>query len=337
MSKVIIFKNDRTGDLFTSIPTINLIFNKHINNDIELILSKINYKFSFLFKPKKIKVLNLDLNLIDKLSILFYLLTNKVDSVYILTPKNFYFYIPVLLFFKKIKFYGVCIDSSKNRPPIFLRKFLFKKVIINRNIIKKRNSTYNIQKKLVEINNDEIINLIKSDLEADLKIKIPQKSTFFHYKHKMFNDLLKWDLNKVKSFIEFLSVKKGNIIFSSEINNKISDEYFSKHFNSYDFNNDLSNNVNSKKILFLKNIDGINLYTAIKKSEVIIAPEGIVTHIGYRLRKNILSLMHFKLKDRKDFINQVISCKEWFPPENFGYIVLKSEFTESLRKLSKRL
>ena len=62
MSKVIIFKNDRTGDLFTSIPTINLIFNKHINNDIELFLSKINYKFSFLFKPKRIKVINLDLN-----------------------------------------------------------------------------------------------------------------------------------------------------------------------------------------------------------------------------------------------------------------------------------
>ena len=115
------------------------------------------------------------------------------------------------------------------------------------------------------------------------------------------------------------------------------EEYFSKHFNSYDFNNEITNNINSKNILFLKNIDGINLYTAIKKSESVVAPEGIVTHIGYRLRKNILSLMHFKLKDRKDFINQIISCKEWFPPENFGYIVLKSEFTESLRKLSKRL
>ncbi len=337
MSKVIILKNDRTGDLFTSIPTINLIFNKHKNNQIEIFLSKINYKFSFLFKPNKIKVINLNLNLMDKLSILFYLLINKIDSVYILSPKNFYFYIPVILFFKKIKFYGLCIDSDKYRPSLFLRKFLFKKVIINRKEIKKRNSTYNIQKCLIDNNINDIKDLIKSNLEADLKIDIPENSIFFHYKHKMFNDLMNWDLNKVKKFIEFISKKKGNVIFSSEINNKLSDDFFSKNFNSYDFKNNISENKNSKNILFLKNVDGLNLYTAIKKSSEIIAPEGIVTHIGYRLNKKILSLMFFKLRDRKDFINQIISCKEWFPPNNFKYIVLKKEFDACLLKLSKRL
>tara|TARA_B100000029_G_scaffold484346_1_gene536436 strand:+ start:996 stop:2009 length:1014 start_codon:yes stop_codon:yes gene_type:complete len=337
VSKVIILKNDRTGDLFTSIPTINLIFNKHKNNQIEIFLSKINYKFSFLFKPNKIKVINLNLNLMDKLSILFYLLINKIDSVYILSPKNFYFYIPVILFFKKIKFYGLCIDSDKYRPSLFLRKFLFKKVIINRKEIKKRNSTYNIQKCLIDNNINDIKDLIKSNLEADLKIDIPENSIFFHYKHKMFNDLMNWDLNKVKKFIEFISKKKGNVIFSSEINNKLSDDFFSKNFNSYDFKNNISENKNSKNILFLKNVDGLNLYTAIKKSSEIIAPEGIVTHIGYRLNKKILSLMFFKLRDRKDFINQIISCKEWFPPNNFKYIVLKKEFDACLLKLSKRL
>tara|TARA_B100000965_G_scaffold35489_1_gene26248 strand:- start:486 stop:1499 length:1014 start_codon:yes stop_codon:yes gene_type:complete len=337
VSKVIILKNDRTGDLFTSIPTINLILNKHKNNQIEIYLSKINYKFSFLFKPNKIKVINLNLNVVDKLSILFYLLINKIDSVYILSPKNFYFYIPVILFFKKIKFYGVCIDSDNNRPSIFLRKFLFKKVIINRKEIKKRNSTYNIQKNLIDISNNETLNLIKSHLETDLKIDIPENSIFFHYKHKMFNDLMDWNFDDVKKFIEFLSEKKGNIIFSSEINNNLSDNFFSSNFNSYDFKSNISSNINSKKILFLKNIDGLNLYTAIKKSSEIIAPEGIVTHIGYRLNKKILSLMYFKLKNRKDFINQIISCKEWFPPNNFDYIVLKKNFAACISKLSKRL
>ena len=69
MNKILILKNDRTGDLFTSIPTINLIFNKHISDDIELFLSKINHKFSFLFKDKKIKVINIDLNFFDKINI----------------------------------------------------------------------------------------------------------------------------------------------------------------------------------------------------------------------------------------------------------------------------
>ena len=116
MNKIVILKNDRTGDLFTSTPLINLIFNKYKNQEIEIFLSKVNCKFSFLFKKKKIKIINLNLNLLDKIQIFLYLLVNKVDSVYILTPKNFYFYMPLLLYFKKIKFYGVCIDSKKQRP-----------------------------------------------------------------------------------------------------------------------------------------------------------------------------------------------------------------------------
>ena len=336
MSKIIILKNDRTGDLFTSIKTINLIFNKHKNNKIEIFLSKINYKFGFLFSPKKIIKININLNLFDKFYIIFYLLFNNVESVYILTPKNFYFYIPVILFFKKIKFYGICIDSEKSRPSFFLRKFLHKTIIINRIRISKRESTYNIQQKLVN-NINSYTNFINNNHESKLKINIPKKAVFFHYKHKMFNNLMNWDLRKVKKFIEYLSDKKGEIVFSSEINNHKTDTFFLENFNTFDFNNNKFTKINNKKILFLKNIDGIDLYTAIKKCSEIIAPEGIITHIGYHLNKKILSLMHFNLKNRQDFINQIISCKEWFPPNNFNFIVLKKDFEISIRKLNKRI
>ena len=47
--------------------------------------------------------------------------------------------------------------------------------------------------------------------------------------------------------------------------------------------------------------------------------------------------MHFKLKNRRDFINQIISCKEWFPPNNYDYTVLKNDFNRSLQKLTKRI
>ena len=89
--------------------------------------------------------------------------------------------------------------------------------------------------------------------------------------------------------------------------------------------------------MFLKNIDGIDLFTALKKSNEIIAPEGIITHIGYHLNKKILSLMHFRLLNRQDFINQIISCKEWFPPKNFNYTVLKKDFDMSIKKIIKRI
>ena len=85
------------------------------------------------------------------------------------------------------------------------------------------------------------------------------------------------------------------------------------------------------------NIDGLDMYTAIKKSSEIISPEGIVTHIGYRLNKKILSLMHFNIKDREDFVNQIISCKEWFPPENFKFTVLKKDYNKTIKKLNKRI
>ena len=336
MNKIVILKNDRTGDLFTSIPLINLIFNKYKNKEIEIFLSKVNCKFSFLFKKKKIKIINLNLNLFDKIQIFLYLLVNKVDAVYILTPKNFYFYIPLLLYFKKIKFYGICIDSKKQRPYNFLRNFLYKKVVINRINIMPRKSSYDIQRELLNYDND-VINLLNTNAESNLNFDIPNNSVFFHYKHKMFKDLLEWDFFKVKKFIEFLHEKKGSVIFSSEINNKLSDSFFQESFNTYDFSENKSYIINSKKILFLKNIDGLDLYTAIKKSNEIVAPEGIITHIGYHLNKKILSLMHFKLLNRQDFINQIISCKEWFPPKNFKYTVLKKDFDMSLNKISKRI
>ncbi len=336
MNKIVILKNDRTGDLFTSTPLINLIFNKYKNREIEIFLSKINCKFSFLFNSKKIKVINLDLNILDKIKIFFYLLVNKIETVYILTPKNFYFYLPLLLFFKKIKFYGICIDSKKKRPYNFLRNFLYKKVIINRVEIKPRKSSYDIQKELLN-NENSVINLLNSSAESNLNINIPKNSVFFHYKHKMFKELLEWDFLKVKKFIEFLYEKKGSVIFSSEINNQLSDNFFQKHFNTYDFNTNKNYIKNSNKILFLKNIDGLDLFTAVKKSNEIIAPEGIITHIGYHLNKKILSLMHFRLLNRQDFINQIISCKEWFPPKNFNYTVLKKNFDVSLNKVNKRI
>ena len=52
MKKVLILKNDRIGDLFVSLGAINLILNKHLNDEVEIVLSKINTGFDFLFKKK---------------------------------------------------------------------------------------------------------------------------------------------------------------------------------------------------------------------------------------------------------------------------------------------
>ena len=60
-------------------------------------------------------------------------------------------------------------------------------------------------------------------------------------------------------------------------------------------------------------------------------------YLGISNYREMMKLMHFNLKDRRDFINQVISCKEWFPPNNYDYSVLKNDFNRSIEKITKRI
>ncbi len=331
--KVLILKNDRTGDLFVSLRAINKILNKHQNENIEIFLSKVNYKFNFLFPKIKKKVVSMNLNLIDKVKLFYYIATNKVKTIYILTPKNFYYYLP--FFFRNIKFYAITIKSKKSRPSKFFQRYLYKFVEINRIKIEKRKSSYNIQASLIENNKNTF--LLNNDCKLNHNFNYPKNYIFFHYKKNLFEKLLRWNISDIIIFLEFLNKRYDNILFSSELEDRITNKYFSDKFNTFNFTDNTKNFINKKNIFFLENIDGYNLFDAIKKSSKVISPEGIITHMGYYLNKPILALLHFNLKDRQDFINQIISCKEWFPPNNYDFIVLKKDFNQSIKKLEKRI
>ena len=92
-----------------------------------------------------------------------------------------------------------------------------------------------------------------------------------------------------------------------------------------------------KNIIFLNNLDGENLFYIIKNSSKVISPEGIMTHIGYYSKIKTLALLHFNLRNTKDFKSQIISCREWFPPDNYEYCVLKKSFEDSIKKIEKRI
>jgi len=333
-SKVLILKNDRTGDLFVSLQAINKIINKHSNQEINIFLSHINHKFDFLFPKLKKKVLSLNLTIFEKIKIFFYLMLNDIDSIYILSPKNFYYYLP--LFFRKIKFYGITIKSSRSRPNNFLKKYLFKYSEINRVDITKRKSSYIIQEDLIE-NTDKTKNFLSmSKINHNHIFEYPNKYVYFHYKHNLFDNLLGWELNNIISLIKFLEKKYSFVIFSSELNNKKINKFFSEKFNTYDFTDKKKKLINNDKIIFLKDVDGYDLFYAVKSSNIVISPEGIISHMGYYLKKKTLALLHFNLKNPQGFINQIISCKEWFPPNHYLYLVLKKNFNKSILKLKKR-
>ena len=63
------------------------------------------------------------------------------------------------------------------------------------------------------------------------KFNIPKNSFIFTINIKCLM-ILEWEFLKVKKFIEFLYGKKGVILFSSEINNQLTDRFFSKNFNT---------------------------------------------------------------------------------------------------------
>ena len=332
MQKVLILKNDRVGDYITSIESINLILNKHKDKDIEIFLSKINYKFNFIFKNLESKIFNYDLNYIEKIRIFFYLCFNNISDIYILTPKNFYYYLPI--FFRKIKFHAICIESEKSRPSNYLKNFLYRKEILYRNNKSKILSVYKVLENLINYKNKckdfKTLNFNKFSF-----FEFPENSTYFHYKHNLFDEKLNWSNLKIKNFIYYLAKRRNYIVFSSELNNKKKNNFFYENFNSYDFNIRKYNKLNNDNILFLKNIEGKDLVNAIYLCNDVIAPESGITHIGSFLNKKTLALMHFNFNHKGEILRQIIACKEWAPLSNFKFTILKKDYSKSINKLSK--
>ena len=126
MNKILILKNDRVVDLFNSLKGINAILNDNPNTKIEIILSHITKKLNFLFNINNVTVsyLPYHLNLVDKFKLLYKISFNSFDKIYILSPKSFYYYLPL---FCRSKFYAITIkNSNKSRPFNFLLKKLFR-------------------------------------------------------------------------------------------------------------------------------------------------------------------------------------------------------------------
>ena len=87
--KILVFKNNRIGDLFASLIFISTV--KNISSNVTLYLSEINIGFSFLFSNYIVKKANYNLTLLDKIKIIYDILVNKYDEVYIISPQKFFF------------------------------------------------------------------------------------------------------------------------------------------------------------------------------------------------------------------------------------------------------
>ena len=270
MNKIIIFKNDRIGDLIPSVPAINLIINKNRDKKIVIYLSEISYKMKFLFDKKNVEVISVKykLSLKNRICIFYFFFRTKISQVYILRPKNFFFLLPLLFFFKKIKFYGLCLDGTNNykRPNNFLRKFLTKFVINDRGTLKKRISREMLQLNLV--NNDLKIfpeENYNFNLSSILKKILPSNYCLIHYKKIIFEDL-GWGRDGLNKIINEILKYYQNVVLINDIEPSNDNIFFKKEYNWYDFKKEKYEKNNSK-ILYLENIDGLDLFNAIKFSK----------------------------------------------------------------------
>ena len=333
--KVLILKNDRGGDLLNSISCISTLLTK--NNEVTIYLSNFNFGFNFLFKNANIKKINYDLNLIDKLVIFFHILINKYDEVFILTPKNYYYYLP--LFFKKTKFFGITVDGLKrNRPQKYLKNLLYKYVTINRKKINDKSSS-ELQNELV--NNDYksdkfLSNISKPELKKFIKENIPNRFIFIQYKENIYEKI---NLSG-KNFSHFLNLMGGNenIIFSSDIELNSTNTFFYENHRVIDCEKDILKNINYKRnITYLHNIDSENLFALIEKSHKIISPHGLITHMCKFYNKSSINLFNFKIRNNDELKHQKIAFSEWYKNMNIKFLFLDNNINRTIKKINKNL
>ena len=321
---IVILKNDAVGDLTQSLPAINNIIKNNKTIKIIIYLSERSENFSFLINNNlheniEFKKVNYNLNIYEKLKIFFFLIFNKITDIYILTPKKFYFYLP--LFFQKIKFFGVCIDGPNNykRPTNFFRNFLFKYKINDRSKIFKRPSISDIQFDLTNIKNIKGTKFnfnINIEMSEFLKKYIPRNYVYLHIK-KSTVDRLGWGLSELNYFFTELLNYYEYVVFTKDIEKNIDGTIYKNKFNTLDFQSNEFIKKNNN-IFFFDNIEGQDLYNTIMNSSKIIAFHGMMTNIGSLNKKLITDLWDCDIKNWNDYRNYRNALYEFKPSYN-GY------------------
>ena len=336
-NRIIIFKNDRLGDLLHSIPAINNVIDQNPDKEITIFLSKISESFYFLLKKKntKLKIFNYHLSIFEKIKILIYLIIKKPQKVYILSPKNFYFYLPLV--FKKIKFFGICMNgvNGYRRPSFFLRNFLHKFVVNDRETQKKRKSVrlllLELTKKDLESKNNFAfkLDIKKSDT---LKKYLPNNYMLVHFKKKVAAKL-GWGIDELYLILNNLKKYNHNIVLIKDIEKDELNLIFRKKYKTLDFENNLFYN-NESDIWFFDNVEGENLYNLVKYSKKVIAFHGTIPSIALLNSTPVLDLFYCDIKNMKDYHSYKNAFYEFKPKYNgYDFIIPCRNIKKTLKKM----
>ena len=327
--KILIFKNDRVGDLFHSIKGINSILNEHKDYKIEIILSKLSKDIGFLFDKNNIKVdiYNYDLNFSEKLKIIKKVLINNYEKIFILSPKSIYFYLPII---SNSKFYAVVVkDHKRNRPLKFLRNKLFKFEINDRTSKRVNEGISALTEKLCNEKSIEYPNILNnkpsnSKLLND-NIDIFKNFIHFHYKDSLFKKN-GWTINNFLDLINKISKKTEKIFISSDFGDYKYHNYLLDKLSFINFENEKMNIENDSKIIYLHNIKIHDLFKLINLSNQVISPHGTMSLMASYLNKKVIDLF--------DTTVSIISFREFKPlNKNYNFLILKNDIDLIVNKI----
>ena len=335
-SHVIILKNDAVGDLCQSLNAINNIIINNKDKIVSIYLSERSKKFNFLINGKNLifKELKYNLSLFEKIKFIYLLFFTKISDIYILTPKNFYYYLPYL--FRSIKFHALCINGRKNykRPNEYLRGFLYKFVINNRAANYKRTHITNLLNQLTTNNNENFKLKILVNGSKFLKFQLPKNYIYFHIKKDII-DKLSWDITKLNLLFNELLNHYDNVIFTKDIEKNKNTDSIYKEFNVVDFQNEKINiKDKSSKITLFDNIEGEDLYYTIQNSSKVLAFHGMMTNLGSLEFNKVLDLWFCDIRNLDDYKNYRNAFYEFKPVyDGYNFRIPSKDISKTIRKI----
>jgi len=313
VNKILVLKNDRVGDLANSLKGINSLLNENKDKQIEIILSDISKDLSFLFKIKNVKItyLNYTLNIFDKAKLFFKVITSNFEKIYILAPKNIYFYLP---FICSAKIFAITItNKNKSRPIKYLRTKLHYYKDNNRENRKMGDSISNLIDNLCNTGKKKYPNLLNNNPSLSLlfneNISLISNFIHIHYKENIFSKN-GWTSD---DFIDLLNSFKDlnyKTIFTSDLGNFSYHNKFLSKFSNLNFDNKISKLNAKSRIHYFHNINTQDLFKLIDLSNVVLAPHGAMSVLASYLNKNVIDIFDTNVKSN--------SFHE-FKPQNFNY------------------
>ena len=333
MHKILILKNDRVGDLFNSLDGINAILNDNPNAKIEITLSQISKKLSFLFNINNVTVsyLPYHLTFADKFKLFIKILNNSFEKIYILSPKNFYYYLPL---FCNSKFYAITIkNSKKSRPFRFLLKKLFSYQVNNRDYKKINDSISSLifhlcASKPISSYNNILNNTPLCSPLFQKNINLFSNFIHIHYKDSIFKKN-NWSIQSFLKLLDNISYK-NKVILTSDYGNFGYHKHFLTNFSNIDFPNVIDKIDSNKNIHYLHNIDTSDLFKLVSLSNTVISPHGAMTVMASYLKKKVIDIFDTNIN--------ITAFREYKPyNKDYNFFIIKPDFDKILYKINKFL